>query len=134
MLGISPESTSYEGQAACELEALAATHFLGDSSSYPTELAPGAPLTLQWGSLWKALLEDLANGVGRAIMAARFHRGVISGLTATARKLVESHGVSDGAFAPNLHRRCRARARMIQLVFNNIASAVGRPMLVELLP
>lgn len=93
MLGISPETTSYEGQAACELEALAATRFSGNSGSYPVAIAPSAPHTLQWGPLWNALLDDLAHGVDRAVIAARFHRGVISGLTATARALAESRGV-----------------------------------------
>lgn len=93
MLGISPEVTSYEGQAACELEALATTRFFDDSVGYPTELAPGALPTLQWGPLWGALLEDLANGTDRAVIAARFHRGVIAGLVTTAWKLVNSRRI-----------------------------------------
>lgn len=93
MLGIASEATSYEGQAACELEALAATHFFDDSGAYPTELAPGTLPTLQWGPLWRAVLEDLASGTDRAIIAARFHRGVVAGLVSTACKLVNSHRI-----------------------------------------
>jgi hydrogenase maturation protein HypF len=94
MVGISTEATSYEGQAACELEALAARCIAREHDGYPTEVAPGPPATLQWAPLWEALLDDLARGVDRPVVAARFHRGVIAGLLAIARALIADHGVS----------------------------------------
>jgi hydrogenase maturation protein HypF len=91
-LGVCPETTSYEGQAAIELEALAegALHMAGDG--YPCDVSGGAPLRFGWASLWTALLDDLVLGTAREIVAARFHKGLISALCRVARDLAAGHG------------------------------------------
>lgn len=63
---------SYEGQAAMELEVLAA-QATPDVGSYPLTGAGEAPLL----SLCEALFDDLARGVDRAVIARRFHQALI---------------------------------------------------------
>lgn len=89
-LGVCAEATSYEGQAAIELEALAAPH-MARASAYPTEASRGTVPLLQWGPLWQALLDDLAAGTDRGLVAARFHAGLITAVANMARSLSGQH-------------------------------------------
>ena len=65
--GCGPSST-YEGQAAIELEAVA------DRRPRRSCLRAGAPTSTR-GGLVRAVLEDVRAGVGAAVVSARFHRG-----------------------------------------------------------
>ncbi len=74
---------NYEGQAAVELEALAAPKERG---AYPLALVevPESPaVVLDATGTVCAVLEDLADGAAPALVAARFHRG-LAAATATA--------------------------------------------------
>ena len=55
-------------------------------------LLPGEPARLGWAPLWTAILADLAAGTDRAVIAARFHRGLIETVAATAYSLAQAHG------------------------------------------
>lgn len=90
-LGLCFDSVSYEGQAAIELEALAAGAMDRAGAGYRAAILPGEPAQLDWAPLWKAILEDLATGTGRAVIAARFHLGVIEAVCATAQALAQAH-------------------------------------------
>ncbi|NPV60446.1 MAG: carbamoyltransferase HypF [Actinobacteria bacterium] len=64
------ERAHYEGQAACELEAVAAAGM----DPYPWELDDSVlPWRLDTRPLFRALLEDARAGVGAGEMAGRFH-------------------------------------------------------------
>jgi hydrogenase maturation protein HypF len=94
VIGVSPETTSYEGQAAIELEALAATVPAERSEAYCAAMVEGCPAVLSWEPLWEALLEDLRCGVDHGRIAMRFHMGLTSTLAATAEGLCARHGLS----------------------------------------
>jgi hydrogenase maturation protein HypF len=49
--------------------------------------------TLQWGPLWHGLLDDLEAGVDRAVIAARFHAGLIAAIAGMAVRLGEAHAI-----------------------------------------
>ena len=95
--------TSYEGQAAIELEAAAAP---GEHGGYPLpdQSAPGEALVLDAREVIRAVMDDLERGVAVATVAARFHDGLAD---ATAAALVAAAGewdistavLSGGAFA-----------------------------------
>ncbi len=90
-LGVCRESAGFEGQAAIELEALAAPQF-----KQQADFAYGFGLQddcLSWAPLWSALLADLHNGVEPAIVAARFHQAVARAVTETAGRLCTEHGL-----------------------------------------
>jgi hydrogenase maturation protein HypF len=92
LLDIRFDAASYEGQAAIELEALAEGAMSGAGEGYHAELLPGEPARLSWAPLWASMLSDLAAGVDRAIIAARFHRGLGETVAQTAHSLARAHG------------------------------------------
>ncbi|MEA3292547.1 MAG: carbamoyltransferase HypF [Pseudomonadota bacterium] len=89
------ERASYEGQAAIELEALAAPRFTAEATrAYPFALQDRNGLTvIDWTPLWRALLDDLQEGVGAAVIAARFHQGLAVACGETAIALAAERGV-----------------------------------------
>jgi hydrogenase maturation protein HypF len=114
-LGVCAEATSYEGQAAIELEALAQRGQDAAGEGYPIDVTEGAPIVIGWGPLWRALLEDLARGTPRAVIAARFHAGLASGLARigvhlAARCGLERAVLSGGVFQNRILLQGVARA------------------------
>jgi hydrogenase maturation protein HypF len=92
MLGISFDAASYEGQAAIELEALAAPAMSRAVEGYRGTLVEGDPARLDWTPLWCGILEDLAAGIDAPLIAARFHVGLAETLAETAAPLAQEHG------------------------------------------
>lgn len=80
-LGIHPERLDHEAQAAMALEACAAPH-LTHSGAYAIPLDRSATPSLRLAPLWQAIAADLARGIDRGIMAARFHLGLADALAA----------------------------------------------------
>ena len=96
-VGVCRERVQHEGQAAIELEALAAPCFDAEASrAYPAryqeEEGHGV---LSWAPLWKGLLADLQLGVESAVIAARFHQGLAQAVAQVARGLVKQHGLEE---------------------------------------
>ncbi|WP_456404682.1 carbamoyltransferase HypF, partial [Thiolapillus sp.] len=88
VLGLCRDQVSFEGQAAIELEALAENTV--EISVYPLILQNN---TIYWRDLWKAILEDLTQGVDRAVIAANFHHSLATGLARICLELAEEHRV-----------------------------------------
>jgi hydrogenase maturation protein HypF len=92
-LGVCAETTSYEGQAAIELEALAERGQREAGDGYPVGIGEGTPRTIGWGALWRALLEDLSRRTPREVIAARFHAGLATALGRLGTELASSRGL-----------------------------------------
>lgn len=93
-LGLGGDRVSYEGQAAIELESLAARAMGEGTDGYPFAIASGSRLRLlDPAPLWDALFADLATGVPDDEIAARFHRGFAAAVVALAGELASVHDV-----------------------------------------
>jgi hydrogenase maturation protein HypF len=107
------DAINYEGQAAVELEQLADPAERGGyraaitSSSGAQEDALGAagpgragsagagePLRIAGADLVRAVVEDLAAGTDRSVVAARFHNGVAGLITDCCLRMRERYGLS----------------------------------------
>ncbi len=103
-VGIHPERTSYEGQAAMALEALVSERALADAGAEPYRFelrrlpATGLP-GLEPRGLWQAILRDLRAATPPATIAARFHRALADGLGRLVARGAESTGHKDVALA-----------------------------------
>lgn len=92
VLGIHPAQVAYEGQAAMELEALAACE--AQTGGYPFgEQRTEAGILLDPAPLWHSLLDDLARGTCRARIAARFHAGLADALAHLGCSLARAQGL-----------------------------------------
>lgn len=93
-LGLGEEPITYEGQAAIELEALAACATGDPGPGYPfaVTLAEGG-LVLDPSPLWPALFHDLQARVVPERIAARFHRGFCDALAELATQVAVESGV-----------------------------------------
>jgi hydrogenase maturation protein HypF len=87
---------TFEGQPAMELEFIAAP---GETGSYPFEIIEGNPSVVDWRPMLVALLEDLAAGRDKSVMARRFHNSLIEIAVTLAKKLQEPKvALSGGVF------------------------------------
>ena len=96
LLGVC-ERQSHEGQAAAELEALAAQH-TGEAPPYPFAVAPAEGLLeLDPRPLWIGLLRDLERGTPRSAIARRFHASLAQGVADTCVRIREASGLDSVA-------------------------------------
>jgi hydrogenase maturation protein HypF len=119
----------YEAQAAIELEGFAAGEPLPepkagepgalDSAGYPVEFLGGDwnaredvrdPVRISTAPLWRELWQDLRNGVGKPLIAARFHAGVAAAFVRAAVLARAATGIQQVALSGGcLHNRRLAR-------------------------
>ena len=88
LLGVR-DAIHYEGQAAVELEQLADTSVV---DWYPAGVEDRDPFQILGLDLVRAAAEDLAAGVARPVIAARFHNGVAAAITGACDLLRERSG------------------------------------------
>ena len=94
-LGICADRQHYEGQAAMEMEALAALaapHLEGVEGYRIAATAGEGTNVLSWSPLWEALTDDLRKGVETGIIAAKFHLGLADGIAQTAMAIAGETG------------------------------------------
>ncbi|PTE14381.1 carbamoyltransferase HypF [Pseudogemmobacter blasticus] len=111
-LGLAAAAQSHEGEAAMRLEALAGPPGQG----YP--FGPG----LDPAPMFRALAQDLADGVPPATISARFHDGLAAAFAAPARDLV----AQGRAWAVALSGGCLQNARLHHAL---LAALDGVPVL-----
>jgi hydrogenase maturation protein HypF len=92
---------NYEGQAAIELEQLAAP---GETGSYPA-----SPTT----DLIRAIVEDLTAGVPADVIAARFHNGVADLIVATCGTLRDQTGLGTVALSGGVFQNLRLLSNVV---------------------
>ena len=87
-------TVSYEGQAACEFEALVDARALKRGECYPFVTAwagPGRLSTLEHRDVWPSIANDIRRGVAPGRIAARFHNGLVNGIVSMAEELTRRH-------------------------------------------
>jgi len=94
-VGLCQDAVSYEGEAAIALESIADARALAlEDDGYPIPLRSQAPAsggltTMDLSPLWVAILEDLERDTPAAVMAARFHRGLVRAIVEMVRHIFE---------------------------------------------
>jgi hydrogenase maturation protein HypF len=92
--------TSFEGQAAMELEYSAAIST--SAARYPFSLRKSSgPIVLHWEPLVKAVLDDVEAGVSAQDIAAKFHNTLPEMIVAVAREVGEARVVLSGGCFQN---------------------------------
>jgi hydrogenase maturation protein HypF len=87
---------NYEGQAAAELEQLADP---AERGAYPAAIEPGDVLVASGTDLFRCASDDLAAGVRREVIAARFHNGLAGLIAACCELLRERTGLTTAALS-----------------------------------
>jgi hydrogenase maturation protein HypF len=107
LLGICFDGMSYEGQAAMQLEHLAASAFSSEQDYTVSVRNDVGVQRLTWESMWRSMLQDLKEGVATEIIAARFHHTIINAVAGQALWLMSQHStntvvLTGGAFQNRL--------------------------------
>jgi hydrogenase maturation protein HypF len=106
------ERTSYEGQAAIELEQLARST---DARAYPAglQLVDGG-FEIRGADLFRAAVEDLLEGVEPAVIAGRFHHGAAEAIVSGCRHLRERFGLKVVALSGGVFQNMLLLARAVE--------------------
>ena len=89
-LGLCFDRQGYEGEAASLLES-AVDRAAGGDAVYPFAIRGSPALILDPAPMWTALLADLAVGVPKPVIAARFHGGLAAAFVGAAQRLRGEH-------------------------------------------
>jgi hydrogenase maturation protein HypF len=113
------DAVSYEGQAAIELEQLADS---AERGAYTLEIEPagsGAALRLMGAGLIRAVVADLAEGVPRPTIAARFHNGLAGGVLDVCRTLRAERGLDTVALSGGVFQNLLLLERCVAALEGN---------------
>lgn len=93
------QRTSFEGQAAMELEFCAIAD--ASAAAYPFALTPNDPVVVDWEPAIDAVLRDLNAEVPRGIISTKFHKMLSSMILAVAEKFGEPRVILSGGCFQN---------------------------------
>jgi hydrogenase maturation protein HypF len=105
-IGVCADRQAYEGEAGARLEALAAAA-PNESRGYALRISESALIDIDAAPMWRAILDDLRQGVSTQIIARRFHLGLAQAITEVAVRLAavrrfETVALSGGCFQNRL--------------------------------
>jgi hydrogenase maturation protein HypF len=93
-IGICPEKSHYEGQAAIEMEALIdiSTYINEETLTYPFQINILDNINcIDSSPMWQKLLEDLKQKTSSAIIATKFHKGLSKTIIEMVNKLSQQN-------------------------------------------
>lgn len=130
-LGVGGEVLTYEGQAAIELEAMAAgaAGSIGAGYRFARAAAPSGE-ALDAAPLWSELLGDLARGRPPEQIAAAFHAGLARAVGELARDLAGRRGLSTVALSGGVFQN----RLLLEAVSGNLERAGLRVLLHRQVP
>ncbi|HEY8125189.1 MAG TPA: carbamoyltransferase HypF [Methylocystis sp.] len=105
-LGVCADRQAYEGQAAARLETLAAAA-PNETRGYALRLTESELIDIDAAPLWRAIRDDLRQGVSAQTVARRFHLGLAQSIADVAVRLAaarrfETVALSGGCFQNRL--------------------------------
>jgi hydrogenase maturation protein HypF len=103
-------AVNYEGQAAIEMEMIAAPDV---REVYDWTLSRGSPATIDASPLIRGVVVDLRRGVEREVIAARFHNTVAAIVAGTSAIIRESTGVDKVALSGGVFQNVYLLGRTI---------------------
>ncbi len=109
------QTTSYEGQAAAELEWAIDRHETDDDARYRFTLGggeAGAPRIIDWEPVLRAVLLDVEQGCAIGLISARFHAALACVIAEVAVEIGEPTVVLTGGCFQNTHLTEAAVARL----------------------
>ena len=98
------ERVNYEGQAAIELE-MAASH--GEAGEYPFELSDTVPLKIGVRGVIRGIIADLRAGMGKGVIATRFHHTISTVIVEVCRRMREKTNVDTVALSGGVFQNIR---------------------------
>jgi hydrogenase maturation protein HypF len=98
------QRVSYEGQAAIELEQVAAR---GEAGRYAVDIGSSDPLRINGPGLLREVVDDLASGTPVDVIAARFHNSVAAVVVDVCVRLRAERGVSMAALSGGVFQNVR---------------------------
>jgi hydrogenase maturation protein HypF len=105
------DSVNYEGQAAIELEQRTD---VGEPGRYAMTITDSETVVLAGADLVRAVVEELSHGVSRAVIAARFHNGLVDGISRACDLLRDRTGVTTAALSGGVFQNMLLLERTVQ--------------------
>lgn len=109
-IGLCREQSSYEGQAAIELEALVDSKILHNrenSYSYPFDInLLNNTYCIDSRPMWQALLDDLQQQIPQAVIATKFHQTLAHTIVKTVSRISKKNAIKSVFLSGGVFQNC----------------------------